>query len=300
MRGRVVATACFGFFFASSAILHAGDNDEREMASLLTAVGYLRNAQTIRSEGLRLGVVHLASDSSSLAEGQRIVRILKSFGDRKIFGRPILVEPVAYQTGSEFGAIVGKARLNSILICPGIDSVPPDLFAMAHKGKLLLLGTSRRHLEAGAGLGVDVASGKSTIMANLPELNAAGIQLDARMLRLAQMVSTVRKSSQSPQTVGSDSPVKYQAPDVVRGRRISGAEPDYPPIARKAKISAKLLVKLYISPEGRVSHMNFLKTHEVFEKSVREAISGWTFEPYKVNDRPIGTYTIYKFEFRPR
>jgi outer membrane biosynthesis protein TonB len=44
--------------------------------------------------------------------------------------------------------------------------------------------------------------------------------------------------------------------------------------------------------------MKFIKTHPHFEKVVREAIKTWKFSPHMINNRPIGTYTIYKFDFK--
>ncbi len=90
----------------------------------------------------------------------------------------------------------------------------------------------------------------------------------------------------------------YQPPEVVAKRRIAGRDPVYPPLARQAKLRATLMVKIYIEPDGTVGYTKFLKTHEVFEQAVREAIATWRFAPHRINDRPVGTYTVYKFVFQ--
>ena len=90
----------------------------------------------------------------------------------------------------------------------------------------------------------------------------------------------------------------YQAPEVIKKRRIAGRDPSYPAMARKAKLRATVLVKIFIEPDGRVGFTKFLKSHPVFEKAVQEAISTWHFSPYRINDRPVGTYTVYKFVFQ--
>ena len=90
----------------------------------------------------------------------------------------------------------------------------------------------------------------------------------------------------------------YQAPEVIKKRRIAGRDPIYPPMAQKAKLRATLLIKIFIKPDGQVGYANFLKSHPVFEKAVREAIATWHFTPYQINGRPVGTYTVYKFVFQ--
>jgi len=86
----------------------------------------------------------------------------------------------------------------------------------------------------------------------------------------------------------------------LRKRRVSGADPDYPRIARQAKIEATLVVRLEITPRGRVKNFRFLKTHEAFEKSVIDAIKSWRFSPYLVAGKAVATYTVYKFVFKLR
>ncbi|NMB73852.1 MAG: TonB family protein [Myxococcales bacterium] len=89
----------------------------------------------------------------------------------------------------------------------------------------------------------------------------------------------------------------YQPPEVVRKRRIAGAEPEYPPIARQTRREATLMVKIRISAQGEVAEIRFLRTDPLFEDTVREAIKAWRFSPTTINGRPIETYTVYKFIF---
>ncbi len=90
----------------------------------------------------------------------------------------------------------------------------------------------------------------------------------------------------------------YQAPDVILGRRIGGKDPEYPRIARQAKKEAIILVKINITPNGRVGKIKFLRTHSAFERTVLRALKSWRFSPHMINGRPVDTYTVYKFVFR--
>lgn len=90
----------------------------------------------------------------------------------------------------------------------------------------------------------------------------------------------------------------YQPPEVIKNRRIAGRDPAYPRIARAAGLEATIIVKIFITPEGRVGDAKFLKSDKHFEPAVRAALKGWKFTPHMINNRPVGTYTVYKFVFK--
>ena len=58
------------------------------------------------------------------------------------------------------------------------------------------------------------------------------------------------------------------------------------------------MVKIFITPEGKVGDIKFLRSNKHFEKAIREAVAGWRFTPLMINGRPVGTYTVYKFVFK--
>ena len=47
-----------------------------------------------------------------------------------------------------------------------------------------------------------------------------------------------------------------------------------------------------------MGEVKFLKSEKHFEKAVREALASWRFSPHMINNRPVGTYTVYKFVFK--
>ncbi len=93
-------------------------------------------------------------------------------------------------------------------------------------------------------------------------------------------------------------PPKYEPPEVMNKRRVSGRDPDYPRIARAAGLEATIVAKVFITPEGRVGEIIFLKSDPNFEQEIRDALSTWKFDPLMINGRPVGTYTVYKFVFK--
>ncbi|MBW1871179.1 MAG: TonB family protein [Deltaproteobacteria bacterium] len=111
----------------------------------------------------------------------------------------------------------------------------------------------------------------------------------------AKPIEPQPKASQ-PQ-VESDNPI-YQPVAAIKKRRVIGVDPDYPKVARQARVEASLLVKIFISAAGKVTKTRFIKTHSIFEKHVDDTIKTWRFSPHLVDGRPVSTYTVYKFVFR--
>jgi periplasmic protein TonB len=89
----------------------------------------------------------------------------------------------------------------------------------------------------------------------------------------------------------------YQTPDIIKKRLIAGKEPEYPRIARLAGLEGLIVVKIYITPEGTVGEVQFIKSDPHFDQAVRDAITTWRFTPHIINGAPVGTYTVYRFKF---
>ena len=101
----------------------------------------------------------------------------------------------------------------------------------------------------------------------------------------------------APVAAGPREPI-FQTSARMLARRLEGSEPEYPRIARQARIEATLVARIDVSPEGRVTAIRFLKTHEAFEKVVREAVERWRFSPFMLKGEAVPTYTVYKFVFK--
>lgn len=84
----------------------------------------------------------------------------------------------------------------------------------------------------------------------------------------------------------------------LRKKRIQGRDPEYPPQAESRGIEGVLVAKINIGTDGRVKSVVFTQTHPMFERSVRQSIEGWVFQPHIVGGRPVPVVTIYKFNFR--
>jgi len=80
--------------------------------------------------------------------------------------------------------------------------------------------------------------------------------------------------------------------------RITGEDPPYPASALAREIEGQVVVKITISPDGRVTDMQFIKSHPAFDRVVRQTVEGWKFTPHIVNGRAVSVYTVWTFTFK--
>ena len=70
------------------------------------------------------------------------------------------------------------------------------------------------------------------------------------------------------------------APDRSDGPRLlKRVEPDYPPLARQARVEGSVWLKLSIGRDGRVTGSQVVAGHPLLVMAAREAVSQWQYEP---------------------
>jgi TonB family protein len=268
--------------------VRAGAEDRRlpvktRVAILLKALTYDHNLKSRCSGGLRIGVIAMSGDDSSQSVAYETLKEIQAKSAIKVSGLKISAELITAVAPSDIAATVAAKKLNVLYLAPRVRPMLNATFKLARKKKILILSGESGHASSGAAITVVMRGTKPKILVNTEAAAGQGAALDARLLRLAEVVQPA---------------AKYQPPDVIKKRRIQGQDPQYPAIARTARKEATIMVKIYITPDGDVGKMKFLKSDPHFEDEVRKAIKTWKFSPHKINNRPVGTYTVYKFDFK--
>ena len=91
---------------------------------------------------------------------------------------------------------------------------------------------------------------------------------------------------------------QYQPAELLSKRRTHGQEPAYPRAARLAQREGSVLVRLTISPEGKVQAYRFLRSAPLFDAAVSDVLGTWRFSPHLVDGEPVATFTVYRFLFK--
>ena len=253
------------------------------VAILLKALTYDHNLKSSRSGGIRVGVIGLAGDDTSMSVAKETLKEIQGKSGVKVSGLKLSAELISASTPSEVGDAVASKKLNVLYLSPRLKPMLNAILKLARQKKILVLSGESGHAQSGAAITVVMRDKKPKILVNTEAATQQGAALDARLLRLAEAVQPASK---------------YQPPDTIKKRRIKGHDPKYPGIARAARKEAKIIVKIYITPDGDVGKIRFMRTDPHFEDEVKKAIKTWKFTPHKINNRPVGTYTVYKFDFK--
>ena len=80
----------------------------------------------------------------------------------------------------------------------------------------------------------------------------------------------------------------------------SQTEPDYPEIARVARMEGNVVLQAIIRKDGTVGELEVLRTSRPgtgFEEAAIEAVKTWRYEPAMQNNRPVEVYFTVVVDF---
>jgi protein TonB len=83
-------------------------------------------------------------------------------------------------------------------------------------------------------------------------------------------------------------------------RKVAGADPVYPPLAKNAGIQGIVILECTIGPDGRVSGIRVLRSHPLLERAAIAAVEGWSYTPTLLNGVPVSVLMTVTVDFRLR
>jgi TonB family protein len=81
---------------------------------------------------------------------------------------------------------------------------------------------------------------------------------------------------------------------------ISARQPNYPILARIAKVQGQVVLQAVISPDGSVIATRVLSGHRLLRGAAINAVRRWRYRPYVADGRPVNVATIVTVDFHPR
>jgi TonB family protein len=87
------------------------------------------------------------------------------------------------------------------------------------------------------------------------------------------------------------------APNVQAERLVTKVEPDYPPLARQAKIQGTVRFTAVISKDGNVENLQLVSGHPLLVAAAQQAVKQWTYRPASLNGQPVEVVTAVDVTF---
>jgi protein TonB len=84
---------------------------------------------------------------------------------------------------------------------------------------------------------------------------------------------------------------------VTQGLLIRKIQPNYPPLARQARIQGSVLLQAVISKEGAIENLRLISGHPMLAPSALEAVKQWRYKPYILNGEPVEVETQITVNF---
>ncbi|HUO25543.1 MAG TPA: energy transducer TonB [Candidatus Aquilonibacter sp.] len=78
---------------------------------------------------------------------------------------------------------------------------------------------------------------------------------------------------------------------VTRGLLIRKIEPQYPSLARAARVEGDVVLKAIISREGNIEDLQLVSGHPMLVPAAIEAVKQWHYRPYLLNGQPVEVET---------
>jgi periplasmic protein TonB len=84
---------------------------------------------------------------------------------------------------------------------------------------------------------------------------------------------------------------------VSTGLLIRKVNPNYPPLARQARIQGTVILQAEISKTGDIQNLRLISGHPMLAPAAIEAVKQWKYKPYLLNGEPVEVETQVQVNF---
>jgi protein TonB len=84
---------------------------------------------------------------------------------------------------------------------------------------------------------------------------------------------------------------------VTQGLLIRKVAPNYPPLARQARIQGTVVLQAQISKTGDIQNLQLISGHPMLAPAAIEAVKQWKYRPYILNGEPVEVDTQVTVNF---
>jgi periplasmic protein TonB len=84
---------------------------------------------------------------------------------------------------------------------------------------------------------------------------------------------------------------------MMEGNLIYRVQPQYPALARQARVQGIVVLRAVISREGKIENLQVISGHPLLVKSALDAVLQWRYRPYFLNNEPVEVETQVTVNF---
>jgi protein TonB len=74
---------------------------------------------------------------------------------------------------------------------------------------------------------------------------------------------------------------------VATGLIINKVQPDYPPLARQARIQGQVVLQALIDKDGNIEKLDLVSGHPMLAPAALQAVKQWKYKPYLLNGESV-------------
>ena len=93
------------------------------------------------------------------------------------------------------------------------------------------------------------------------------------------------------------SPYRPCVSRMMEGNLIYRVQPQYPALARQARVQGVVVLRAVISRDGRIENLQVISGHPLLVKSAEDAVQQWRYRPYYLNNEPVEVETQVTVNF---
>jgi protein TonB len=84
---------------------------------------------------------------------------------------------------------------------------------------------------------------------------------------------------------------------VSQGLLVHKVQPQYPPLARQARIQGVVVLQALIGKDGNIQNLHVVSGHPMLTNAALEAVKEWRYKPYYLNGEPVEVETTINVNF---
>src|SRR5271169_4033558 len=84
---------------------------------------------------------------------------------------------------------------------------------------------------------------------------------------------------------------------VSQGLLVHKVTPQYPPLAKQARIQGVVVLQALIGKDGSIQNLHVVSGHPMLTGSALEAVKAWRYKPYYLNGEPVEVETTINVNF---